>query len=65
VIRRNQSHSQHIEEGTMTILGNYTSAAERHPAATALILGTIGFVSGFLLSLIVAAYSLYACVEIL
>jgi hypothetical protein len=49
----------------MTILGNYTSAAERHPAATALILGTIGFVSGFLLSLIVAAYSLYACVEIL
>jgi hypothetical protein len=49
----------------MTILNNNALAAERHPAATTLIFGTIGFISGFLLSLIVAAYSLYACLEIL
>jgi hypothetical protein len=49
----------------MTILNSRTSAAQRHPAATALIFGAIGFVVGFLLSLIVAAYSLYGCVEIL
>jgi hypothetical protein len=49
----------------MTILNNHRSAAARHPAATTLIFGTIGFVVGFLLSLIAAAYSLYACVDIL
>lgn len=49
----------------MAILENTASAAARHPAATTLICGTIGFLCGFLLSLIMAAYSLYACVEIL
>ena len=49
----------------MTILNNDRSAAERHPAATTFIFGTIGFVVGFLVSLTVAAYSLYVCVEIL
>jgi hypothetical protein len=49
----------------MAILENTVSAAARHPAATTLICGAIGFLCGFLLSLIVAAYSLYACVEIL
>ena len=49
----------------MAILDNAASAAARHPAATTLICGTIGFLCGFLLSLIAAAYSLYACIEIL
>jgi hypothetical protein len=49
----------------MAILENTVSAAARHSAATPLICATIGFLRGFLLSLIVAAYSLYACVEIL
>jgi len=50
----------------MAILENTVSAAARHPAATTLICGTLArLLSGFLLSLIVAAYRLYACVEIL
>jgi len=49
----------------MTVLNNNTSTAERQPATTTFIFGIIGFLSGFLLSLIVVAYSLYACVEIL
>jgi hypothetical protein len=49
----------------MAMLDNNASAAEPHHAATTLICGTIGFLCGFLLSLMVAAYSLYACVAIL
>jgi len=49
----------------MAILENTVSAVARHSAATTLICGTTGFLCGFLLSLIVAAYSLYGCVEIL
>ena len=49
----------------MTVLNNNHSGAEHHLAATTLFFAAIGFVSGVLLSLIVAAYSLYACVEIL
>ena len=49
----------------MAILENTVSAAARHPAATTLICGTIGFLCGFLLSLVVSAYSLYACIEVL
>jgi hypothetical protein len=49
----------------MTILNTNIPATAQHPAVTTLLFGTAGFVTGFLLSLIVAAYSLYACVEIL
>ena len=48
----------------MTILHYVSSSAGRHPAVTMLIFGTIGFVLGFLLSLGVAAHSLYICTEI-
>jgi len=48
----------------MTILHFVASSAGRRPAATMLIFGTIGFVLGFLLSLGVAAQSLYVCTEI-
>ena len=49
----------------MTIFSNNSSAAGRHPAATTLIFGTIGFLCGFLLSLALSAYSLYACIEVM
>jgi hypothetical protein len=49
----------------MTILSNHSSATGRHPAATALLFATIGFLCGFLLSLAVSAYSLYACTVLL
>jgi len=49
----------------MAILENTVSAAARHAVATTLICGTLGLLSGFLLSLIAAAYRLYACIEIL
>jgi hypothetical protein len=45
----------------MSILSHNASAAGRHPAATTLLFGTIGFLCGFLLSLALSAYSLYAC----
>jgi hypothetical protein len=53
------------EESDMTILNSVSSSAGRHPAAIALIMGAIGFVVGFLLSLAVAAQSLYVCTEIM
>ena len=49
----------------MTILNNHSYAAGRHPAATTLLFATLGFLSGFLLSLALSAYSLYACTAIL
>lgn len=49
----------------MTILNNVSSGAAARPVATTLFFGVIGFVSGFLLSLVVAAYSLYSCTAIL
>jgi hypothetical protein len=49
----------------MTVLTNNSSVAGRHPAATTLVFGAIGFLCGFLLSLLVSAYSLYACIQIL
>lgn len=49
----------------MTILNNNPSAGARHPAATTLLFGTIGFLCGFMLALALSAYSLYSCVEIL
>jgi hypothetical protein len=49
----------------MTILHPVSSSAWRHPAVTMLIFGTLDFVLGFLLSLAVAAQSLYICTEIM
>jgi hypothetical protein len=49
----------------MTILNSNSSAAARHPVVTTLFFATIGFVCGFLLSLVLSAYSLYACIEVL
>ena len=49
----------------MTVLNSNSSAAGRHPVTTTLLYAAIGFLCGFLLSLMLSAYSLYACVEIL
>ena len=49
----------------MTVLNSNTSAAGRHPVATTLLYGAIGFLCGFLLALVLSAYGLYAFVEIL
>ena len=49
----------------MTILNNNSSAPGRSLAATTVLLGTIGFLCGFLLALTLSAYSLYNCVQIL
>jgi hypothetical protein len=49
----------------MTALNENSSGAGRHPAVTTLLFATIGFLSGFLLSLALSAYSLYACTELL
>lgn len=49
----------------MAILDTVSSAAARQAAATTLIFAAIGFVLGFVLSLGVAAYSLYACTTLL
>ena len=49
----------------MTILDTISSAATRHVTATTLVSAAIGFVLGFVLSLSVAAYSLYVCTAIL
>jgi hypothetical protein len=49
----------------MTILHHVSSSAAGRLVVTTLFFGAIGFVSGFLLSLVVAAYSLYGCTAIL
>jgi hypothetical protein len=49
----------------MTIVHHVSSGAAARLAVTTLFFGAIGFVSGFLLSLVVAAYSLYSCTAIL
>ena len=46
----------------MTVWNDTISAVRRCPAATTL--GALRFLCGFLSSLIVAAYSLYACIQI-
>lgn len=48
----------------VTVWNDTTSPDKRYPAATTLVFGALGFLYGFLLSLIVAAYSLYVCVHI-
>jgi hypothetical protein len=48
----------------MTTFSNSYSTVRRHPAATTLLFGAMGFLCGFLLSLVLAAYSLYVCVQI-
>jgi hypothetical protein len=49
----------------MTIVHNVSSSAARRLVASTLLFGMVGFASGFLLSLVVAAYSLYSCSAIL
>ena len=49
----------------MAVLVTVSAAAARQAAATTLFFAIIGFVLGLLVSLSVAAYSLYACTEIL
>ena len=51
-------------ERDMTILDSISHAAVRQGAATTLIFAAIGFVAGFVLSLSVAAYSLYVCTAV-
>jgi hypothetical protein len=48
----------------MTLLNYVSSSAGRHPTAIGVMMGIIGFAVGFLLSLAVAAQSLYVCTEI-
>jgi len=48
----------------MTVLNNHVAAAGRNLVAWTLLFCATGFVTGFLLSLIFAAYSLYVCVEV-
>ena len=45
----------------MTIVHHVSSSAAGRLLALTLFFGGIGFVSGFLLSLVAAAYSLYSC----
>ena len=49
----------------MTIMNSNAPAGRRHPAATALLFATLGFLCGFMLSLLVSAYSLYSCILII
>jgi hypothetical protein len=49
----------------MTIVHNVSSGAARRLVAITLLFGMVGFVSGFLLSLVIAAYSFYSCTVIL
>jgi uncharacterized protein YacL len=55
----------------MTILNTVSSSSTsssstwRHPAITTLVFAALGFVLGFLLSLAVAAQSLYVCTEVM
>jgi uncharacterized protein YacL len=49
----------------MTVLNNNSPAPGRSLAATTVLLGTIGFLCGLLLALMLSAYSLYSCVQIL
>lgn len=51
-------------ERGMTILDTISSATARQVTATTLVFAAIGFVLGFVMSLSVAAYSLYVCTAI-
>lgn len=48
----------------MTVLNNHTATSGRSLVAWTLLFCATGFVTGFLLSLVFAAYSLYVCVEV-
>jgi hypothetical protein len=48
----------------MTILGTHAAATGRSLVGWTLMFCATGFVTGFLLSLVFAAYSLYVCVEV-
>jgi hypothetical protein len=49
----------------MTIWNGNSPAAVRHPRTTTLLFAAIGFLCGFMLSLLVSAYSLYACTQVM
>jgi hypothetical protein len=49
----------------MTILNSISSPSGRRLVTTTVLLGTIGFLCGFLLALTLSVYSLYSCTEIL
>jgi hypothetical protein len=49
----------------MTIWNSNPPAAGRHPRATTLLWGAIGFLCGLILSLLLSAYSLYACTQVI
>jgi hypothetical protein len=51
-------------ERGMTILDTISSATARQVTATTLVFAAIGFVLGFVMSLSVAAYSLYVCTAV-
>jgi hypothetical protein len=46
----------------MTVIYHHTATMRRNLVATTLTFCAAGFVTGFVLSLIVATYSLYVCV---
>jgi len=48
----------------MTWLSSNSPSADRHAAATTLLFGAIGFLCGFMLALLLSAYSLYTCSQI-
>jgi hypothetical protein len=47
----------------MTVVNNHTAAPGRNLFAWTLLFCVSGFITGFLLSLAFAAYSLYVCIE--
>jgi hypothetical protein len=49
----------------MTIIHDVSAGGAGRLAVATLLFGALGFVSGFLLSLVVAAWSLYSCIAIL
>ncbi len=46
----------------MSVLHHHSAAAERSLIAWTLVFCAAGFITGFLLSLLFAAYSLYVCI---
>jgi hypothetical protein len=68
-LHRRAPRSAHLTHPTregkaMTILDNHTAATGRSLVGWTLMFCATGFVTGFLLSLVFAAYSLYVCVEV-
>jgi uncharacterized protein YacL len=49
----------------MSIYNLGRSSPERHPALTTLLFATLGFICGLLLSMLISAYTLYACIAVI